>query len=82
MNLADPLVIDDVDLDLPEPGGLKVRLVETAICHSDIHLINGEIGGLESFVPRHESAETIVEVGEGVESVKNGEALRNVIVFD
>ena len=49
MNLADPLVIDDVDLDLPEPGELKVRLAATAICHSDIHLINGEIGGVESF---------------------------------
>ena len=44
-----PLVIDDVDLDSPEPGEVKVRLAATAICHSDIHLINGEIGGVESF---------------------------------
>lgn len=68
-----PLVIDDVDLDLPDPGEVKVRLAATAICHSDIHLINGEIGGEVPFVPGHESAGTIVEVGKGVASVKPGD---------
>ena len=32
-----PLIIEDIDIDPPQSGEVKVRLVATAICHSDIH---------------------------------------------
>ena len=33
------LVIEEVDIDPPQKGEVKVRLSATAICHSDIHFI-------------------------------------------
>jgi S-(hydroxymethyl)glutathione dehydrogenase/alcohol dehydrogenase len=68
-----PLVIDELDIEKPHKGEVKVRISVTAICHSDIHFINGDMGGNPPFVPGHESAGYIEEVGEGVTSVKRGD---------
>ena len=70
-----PLVIEEVDIDPPQKGEVKVRLVATAICHSDIHYIRGDFGGNLPFVPGHESAGHVEEVGEGATLVKPGDAV-------
>jgi S-(hydroxymethyl)glutathione dehydrogenase/alcohol dehydrogenase len=68
-----PLVVEEVDLAPPHKGEVKVRLAATAICHSDIHDIRGELRGPLPFVPGHESAGYVEELGEGVTSVKPGD---------
>ena len=68
-----PLVIEELDMDKPRKGEVKVRLAATAVCHSDIHFINGDLGGKVPFVPGHESSGYVDEVGEGVTSVKVGD---------
>ena len=68
-----PLVIDELDIEKPHKGEVKVRIAATAICHSDIHFINGDMGGNLPFVPGHESSGYIDEVGEGVITVKKGD---------
>jgi S-(hydroxymethyl)glutathione dehydrogenase/alcohol dehydrogenase len=68
-----PLVIEDIDIDPPQTGEVKVKLAATAICHSDIHLIHGEFGGSVPLVAGHEAAGIIEEVGEGVTMVKVGD---------
>ena len=70
-----PLDIEEVDLSPPGKGQLKVRLAATAVCHSDIHDIKGELGGKPPFVGGHESAGYVEEVGEGVTSVKPGDSV-------
>ena len=70
-----PLVIEEVDIDPPQKGEVKVRLAATAICHSDIHFVRGDFGGNLPFVPGHESAGYIDEVGENVTSVKAGDVV-------
>lgn len=70
-----PLVIEEVDIDPPQKGEVKVRLAATAICHSDIHFIRGDFGGNLPLVPGHESAGYIDEVGENVTLVKPGDAV-------
>ena len=70
-----PLVVEEVDIDPPQQGEVKVRIGATAICHSDIHAIKGEMGGRAPLVAGHESAGYIEEVGEGVISVKPGDAV-------
>ena len=69
-----PMVIEEVSLDAPQKGEVKIRLAATAICHSDIHEWRGEMGeeGLP-YIGGHESAGYIEEVGEGVTSVKPGD---------
>jgi S-(hydroxymethyl)glutathione dehydrogenase / alcohol dehydrogenase len=68
-----PLVIEDINIDPPQKDEVKVRLAATAICHSDIHVLKGELGGQTPLVAGHESAGYIEEIGEGVTSVKVGD---------
>ncbi len=68
-----PLVVEEVDLDPPQKSEVKVRIGATAICHSDIHSIKGELGGGVPQVPGHESAGYVDVVGEGVTSLKPGD---------
>jgi S-(hydroxymethyl)glutathione dehydrogenase/alcohol dehydrogenase len=50
-----------------------VKLAATAICHSDIHAIRGELHEKAPVVAGHESAGYIEEVGKDVTSVKRGD---------
>ena len=70
-----PLVVEEVEIDTPRAGEVKVRMAATAICHSDIHAIRGERGGKLPIVVGHESAGYIEEVGKNVTSVKPGDAV-------
>ena len=68
-----PLVVEEVELVPPGKGEVRVRLAATAVCHSDVHDIKGELPGQVPFVPGHESAGYIDEVGPDVISVKAGD---------
>jgi S-(hydroxymethyl)glutathione dehydrogenase/alcohol dehydrogenase len=68
-----PLVVEDVTLDPPQIGEVKVRMGATAICHSDIHVLRGELGFRVPIVAGHESAGYVEEVGHGVTAVKEGD---------
>ena len=68
-----PLVVEVVEIALPGKGEVKVRLAATAICHSDIHDIKGELLGPVPFIGGHESAGYVDEIGPGVTSVKAGD---------
>ena len=70
-----PLVIEDIPMPTPGPGQVVVRVEGAGFCHSDLHIISGEIPAL----PRmpltlgHENAGTVSAVGAGVHTVKEGD---------
>lgn len=72
-----PLVVEEVNIDPPKKGEVKVKLAAVAICHSDIHQVKESFSGNPKppapFVSGHECAGYVEEVGEGVESVKPGD---------
>jgi len=68
-----PLVVEDIVIDPPQAGEVKVKLAATAICHSDVHLIRGEWGGEVPVIAGHESAGIVDAVGEGVTNVQPGD---------
>ncbi|MBN1692724.1 MAG: Zn-dependent alcohol dehydrogenase [Dehalococcoidales bacterium] len=69
-----PLVIEEVTLDPPGKGEVKIRLTAVAICHSDIHAIKGEHGRPPlPAIPGHEISGYVEETGEGVTYVKSGD---------
>ncbi|MGD9142894.1 MAG: Zn-dependent alcohol dehydrogenase [Dehalococcoidia bacterium] len=69
-----PLVIEEVTLDPVGENEVKIRMAATAICHSDIHSLNGEHGKIPlPAVPGHEAAGYVEEVGENVTYVKPGD---------
>jgi S-(hydroxymethyl)glutathione dehydrogenase/alcohol dehydrogenase len=71
--LGKPLVVEDITLDPPQKGEVKVKMAATAVCHSDIHFFKGELPGQPPFVGGHESAGWVDEVGEGVVGLKKGD---------
>jgi Zn-dependent alcohol dehydrogenase len=68
-----PLVVEDITLDPPKEGEVKVKIAATAVCHSDIHFFKGELPGQPPFVGGHESAGWVEEVGPGVTGLKKGD---------
>ena len=70
-----PLVVEEVNIDPPQQGEVKVRLAATAICHSDVHLVRGEWGGDLPVVAGHEAAGVVEEVGQNVTLTKPGDAV-------
>ncbi len=68
-----PLVVEEITLDPPKQGEVKVKMAATAVCHSDIHFFQGELPGQVPFVAGHESAGYVDEVGEGVKGLKKGD---------
>ncbi len=70
---AKPLVIEEVDIDPPQKDEVKVKIAATAICHSDIHVCMGELGGKVPFIGGHESAGYVDEIGKDITSVKSGD---------
>ena len=75
--LGQPLVVEDVVLDPPKTGEVRVRIGAVAICHSDVHLIRGDWAGWSSTPPPvvagHEAAGVVSEVGPGVTRVRPGD---------
>ena len=68
-----PLTIEELEIDPPKEGEVKVRLAATAICHSDLHALKGEGSGNVPIVVGHEAAGVVEELGENVSLTKPGD---------
>ncbi|MFE2111632.1 alcohol dehydrogenase catalytic domain-containing protein [Kitasatospora sp. NPDC059463] len=66
-------VRDDVEAVGFGPGKVRVRLRAASLCHSDLSAMNGVLPQPAPFVPGHEGAGDVVEVGEGVTDVAAGD---------
>lgn len=66
-------IVDDLSVDDPGPGEVKVKIHAAGICHSDLSGMNGTLPQGAPFVPGHEGAGEIVAVGEGVTTTKVGD---------
>ena len=70
-----PLVLEDVPRPVPGPGQVVLKVEGAGFCHSDLHLIDGEI----QILPRlpvtlgHENAGIVSDVGTGVEDFREGD---------
>ncbi|GAA2402210.1 NDMA-dependent alcohol dehydrogenase [Actinomadura vinacea] len=76
--------VEDIELDDPKAGEVKVKLAASGLCHSDEHLVTGDMVldpetaallQLEQFpvIGGHEGAGEVVEVGPGVTTLKEGD---------
>jgi S-(hydroxymethyl)glutathione dehydrogenase/alcohol dehydrogenase len=69
-----PLAMEDVTLEPPGRNEVKLRMIATGLCHSDIHSFKGEHGTPPlPAVGGHEITAYVEEIGEGVSSVKAGD---------
>lgn len=67
--------VEDVELDPPGPDEVMVRLTASGLCHSDEHLVTGDLPFPLPVVGGHEGAGTVVEVGAGIEDIAEGDSV-------
>ncbi|MCX7596859.1 MAG: S-(hydroxymethyl)glutathione dehydrogenase/class III alcohol dehydrogenase [Fischerella sp.] len=69
-----PLTIETVQLEGPKAGEVMVEIKASGVCHTDAYTLSGkDPEGLFPAILGHEGAGVVVEVGEGVTSVKSGD---------
>lgn len=69
-----PLSLETVNLEGPKAGEVLVEIKASGICHTDAYTLSGaDPEGLFPAILGHEGAGIVVEVGEGVKSVKVGD---------
>jgi len=71
--VGSPMRLAELDLPDPGPGQVRVRLAATGVCHSDLSLARGVLRAKTPVVLGHESAGTVVAVGEGVQRTSVGD---------
>ncbi len=69
-----PLEIVEIDVAPPKKGEVLIKVTHTGVCHTDAFTLSGDDPeGVFPVVLGHEGAGVVVEVGEGVTSVKPGD---------
>ena len=77
MAAGKPLSIETVTLDGPREGEVLVEIKATGICHTDeFTRSGGDPEGIFPSILGHEGAGVVVEVGQGVESLKKDDELK------
>lgn len=72
--VGQPLVIrDDVEIDAPGPGQLRVDVAHCGLCHSDLSVVDGDFPAPLPVVLGHESAGVVESVGAGVTGFAPGD---------
>ena len=65
--------VDDLEVRAPGPREVRVRIGDAGLCHSDVSVLDGTVGGRTPAVLGHEAAGVVEEVGEAVTSVSVGD---------
>ncbi|MCX5382755.1 Zn-dependent alcohol dehydrogenase [Streptomyces sp. NBC_00083] len=66
-------VVDDMEATGFGPGKVRLRVRATGLCHSDLSAMSGVLPQPAPFVPGHEGAGEVIDVGDGVTSLKQGD---------
>ncbi|MFJ8250987.1 Zn-dependent alcohol dehydrogenase [Streptomyces sp. NPDC094466] len=66
-------VLDDIEAVGFGPGKVKLRIRATGLCHSDVSAMSGVLPQPAPFIPGHEGAGEVVDVGDGVTGLGAGD---------
>jgi NDMA-dependent alcohol dehydrogenase len=68
--------VETIELDPPKAGEVLVQMKASGMCHSDEHLVTGDLAGATSPMPLiggHEGAGIVMEVGPNVTGLEPGD---------
>ena len=71
-----PWSVEEIELDPPKAGEVLVKLAASGLCHSDEHVLTGDLAGAAPEPPMiggHEGSGVVMEVGEGVTTLAPGD---------
>lgn len=63
---SERVVVEEVELAAPGPGDVRVRITAAGVCHSDLHVRDGDWKLPVPLILGHEGSGTIVETGPDV----------------
>lgn len=75
-----PLLLDELELESPRDQEVRVRIVATGVCHTDISVIQRPFPVAQPIVLGHEGAGVVESVGRSVTKVRPGD--RVVLSFN
>jgi Zn-dependent alcohol dehydrogenase len=68
-----PLAVEELEVEDPRPGEVRVRVEAAGVCHSDYHYMTGDLRCPLPVVVGHEGAGIVEAVGAGVDTVRPGD---------
>jgi S-(hydroxymethyl)glutathione dehydrogenase/alcohol dehydrogenase len=68
-----PWSVEEIELDPPGPGEVLVKMAASGMCHSDEHLVTGDLPFPPPIIGGHEGAGVVQEVGPGVSWLQPGD---------
>jgi propanol-preferring alcohol dehydrogenase len=68
-----PPGIEDVPRPSPGPGQVLIKIGGAGVCHSDLHVMEEELGFTPPFTLGHENAGWVAALGQGVTAFKEGD---------
>ncbi len=71
--VGQPWSVEEIELDAPKAGEVLVKMMASGMCHSDEHVVTGDLPFAIPTVGGHEGAGIVQEVGEGVNWLKPGD---------
>src|SRR4029079_15004252 len=75
VGVGQPARIEDVPTPSPGPGQVLIKIGGAGGCHSDLHVMEEELGFKPPFTLGHENAGWIAALGDGVTGLKEGDAV-------
>jgi NDMA-dependent alcohol dehydrogenase len=70
---GEPIRVEEIELDPPGAHEVQVRMVAAGVCHSDYHVVTGELPAYLPMALGHEGAGVIEALGPGVTNYKIGD---------
>ena len=67
--------VEDVPKPAPGPGQVLIKIGGAGVCHSDLHVMEEDLGFRPPFTLGHENAGWVAALGEGVAGLKEGDAV-------
>lgn len=74
-NTGDELleVVNDIETVAVGPNDVRIQVKATGVCHSDLHAMEGHLPQGAPFVPGHEGAGIVTEIGDAVSTLAVGD---------
>jgi propanol-preferring alcohol dehydrogenase len=73
MGVGRPAQVEDVPKPSPGSGQVLIRIGGAGVCHSDLHVMEEDLGLRPPFTLGHENAGWVAALGQGVTSFKEGD---------
>lgn len=74
--------VEDKEVRALKPGETLVQTEYCGVCHTDLHVKNADFGDVTGVTLGHEGIGRVIKVGEGVDSLKEGDRVSIAWMFE